>query len=559
VSFSAPSYTVAQGAGTVALSVARAGTMQSDVSVDYSSSNGTAAANTDYTPVSGTLHWAANDSAAKTISVPIGNASSGKSFQVALSNPSATASMGSPSSATVSISGNTPSPPPTPGSAGNVQLSVASYTVAQGAGALTVTVQRAGGNTGAVSVSYATANGSAVSGTDYTAANGTLNWASGDSAAKTFSIAVSNATPFPGSKSFTVALSNATSGAKISTPGSAGVTINGSGAPSGGGGPPPPTGSGTAPTALLVTGQSANAVSLSWTGVSGAASYKIYRNGGAYATSSSTNYTDSQAFTATVPAFDGPANLYTYAVSAVDSSGKESAATSDMTYWVYHNGVFSWEGDYSYGAGINYSDTSGSPQSGPYDMAVHVSSAGSGIQPYAGKTVPLYDLELGAFNYIQLDIKPTLANQSFWMSMMSRLPPGDVFPHVVAKLADYGPAFTPGKWATYKIPLTALHMGKTSFVGSISGSTLTVASASQSLVDAGGFISGPGVTPGTYIINVTSGTPGGPGTYTVVPAQNVSSTTMTYQRTHVYKFDLMDQLGAASNLYYLDNIRFTTR
>ena len=295
-------------------------------------------------------------------------------------------------------------------------------------------------------------------------------------------------------------------------------------------------------------------------GVSGATSYKIYRNGSSYATSTSTNYTDSRAYTATVPTYDGPANLYTYAVSAVDSSGKESAQTTDTTYWVYNKGVFNWEGDYSYGgASINYNDTAGGPQSGPFDIGVTVTSAGSGFQPYAGKTVPTYDLEAGAFNYMQLDIKPTLANQTFTMSMISRVPPGDVFPSVSAKVQDYGPAMTAGKWATYKIPLSVFHVGKASFVGSISGSKLTVTSASQMVIDAGGFITGPGVKAGTYVTAVGSGTTGGVGTYTVVPSQTVGSASMSYQRTHLYKFDLMDQRGGSSNKYYVDNIKFTTK
>jgi hypothetical protein len=407
-----------------------------------------------------------------------------------------------------------------------------------------------------VSAAYGTANGSAVAGTDFTAVSGTLQWASGETATKSFTVPVKNTVPFSGSKAFTVALSKPSSGATVGTPASAGVTIAGSAAPTGGGGTTTPTG--TAPSALLVTGQSANAVSLSWNGVSGASSYKIYRNGTAYATSTTTSYTDSRAYNATVPAYDAPAAFYSYAVSAINSAGQESAATTDTTFWVYNNGVFNWEGDYSYGAVINYSDTAGGPESGSYDMAVHISSVGAGIQPFAGKTVPEYDLELGAFNYIQFDVKPTLANQSFQLSMMSRLPPGDVFPYAVVKLDDYGPAYSPGKWTTYKVPLAALHMGKANFVGSISGSTLTVTSASQTIVDAGGFISGPGITPGTYISASNSGT-GGAGTYTVVPAQNVASTTITYQRTHVYKWDLIDRQGASSNLYYLDNIKFTAK
>jgi hypothetical protein len=53
-----------------------------------------------------------------------------------------------------------------------------------GAGNLKVLVERTGGSAGAVSVAYATANGSATAGVDYTATAGTLNWEAGDTAPK---------------------------------------------------------------------------------------------------------------------------------------------------------------------------------------------------------------------------------------------------------------------------------------------------------------------------------------------------------------------------------------
>ena len=94
-----------------------------------------------------------------------------------------------------------------------MQLSASTYSVAQSAGSVTVSVVRSSGSSSAASVSYATSNGTAVSGTDYTAKSGTLSWADGDASAKTFDVPV-NTTPFAGSKTFTVALSNA-SGANV--------------------------------------------------------------------------------------------------------------------------------------------------------------------------------------------------------------------------------------------------------------------------------------------------------------------------------------------------------
>jgi hypothetical protein len=198
--------------------------MSDAVSVAYATVDGTAVAGADYTATSGTLQWAANESASKTINVPVsaGKSFSGtKTFTVALSSPSADAQIATPDSATVSISSEVASP------AGNIQLSASAYSVAQAAGMLIVTASRIGGASGAITVDYATTGGTAAIGTDFTAAKGTLNWVDGDAASKTISIAISSATPFSGSKVFTVALSSPTGGATLGTPSSASVTING--------------------------------------------------------------------------------------------------------------------------------------------------------------------------------------------------------------------------------------------------------------------------------------------------------------------------------------------
>jgi len=110
----------------------------------------------------------------------------------------------------------------------SLAFAAATYSVAQSAGTLTVAVNRTGGSTGAVTVAYASANGTAVAGTDFTAADGTLSWADGDSAAKTIPVTVSNTTPFSGSKTFTVVLSGATGGASLGSPTTATVSIVGS-------------------------------------------------------------------------------------------------------------------------------------------------------------------------------------------------------------------------------------------------------------------------------------------------------------------------------------------
>jgi hypothetical protein len=325
-----------------------------------------------------------------------------------------------------------------------------------------------------------------------------------------------------------------------------------------------------------MTEQSSTSISLSWSAATPGSNpisyYQIYRNDSAYATSRSTRYRDRTATNANsptqsdgIPSLVNANTIYAYAVSAVDSAGNEGPQQADATFWVYYNGVYNWGGDFSYPAGqitINYADTSGVPESGPRDIEVSYSAAGSGFQPYAGKTTTAWDMEGGSFGYISLDLKPTINSDSWRIVMISRLPPGDVYPWSTVQLTGYGPAPVAGKWATYKIPLSALTIGFTHFSGSISGTTLSVTSVSSGVgVDAGGYITGPGVPAGTYITAYNSAS-GGAGSYTVAGpgisgSTSVASTEMVEQRTGIYKFDLIDESGASNNNYYVDNIKFT--
>ena len=566
----ASSYTVSQAAGTLTVTVDRVGGSNGAVSAAYSAVDGTAVAGTDYTAPTGALDWASGDTSPKTFSVAVSNKtpfSGTRSFTLKLSNASGGATLSSPSSAIVNITGDAAA------AVGALQLASATSSVAQSAGTLTITVNRTGGSSGAASVQYATANGSAVAGTDYTAATGTLSWASGDATSKTFTVAISNATPFNGTKTFTVTLASA-NGSAMGSPTSDIVTINGTGVVSTGGGGDAPA----APGNLVMTGQTQSSISLSWSAATAGSApishYKIYRNGAAYATATGTTYTDSAATNANSPVNNaGPTltvanTVYAYAVSAVDTAGNEGPQQANATFWVYYNGVYDWLGDYSYptpgGISINYADASGAPEEGPYDISVTSYTTAAGFLPYSGKTTTQWDMEGGSFNYISMDLKPTLAGQDWQMYLVSRLPPGDVTPWAMATLSKYGPTPVAGKWATYKIPLSAFAIGISHFTASISGTTLNVTSVNSGVaLEAGGYVTGPGIPAGTYIIG-NSSTNGGPGTYQVQGpgisgSTSVGSESMEEQHTGIYKFGLVDRNSSnpSNNKYYIDNIKFT--
>jgi hypothetical protein len=145
------------------------------------------------------------------------------------------------------------------------------------------------------------------------------------------------------------------------------------------------------------------------------------------------------------------------AASAPDAGAKPDAASgsggSGATFWVYDDGVFNWGGDYSFAATPNYKDTAGAPEDGPFDIAVTVTGAWGGFQPYAGGTVPTWDFDDAAYTYLVMDLKPTVDNQS-WNCLFHAV--GDVQIGNGVDILDYGPKPTKGVWAHYKIPLKDL-------------------------------------------------------------------------------------------------------
>jgi hypothetical protein len=89
---------------------------------------------------------------------------------------------------------------------GAIQFATASYIGNEG-NSITFTVKRIGGSVGAVSVNYATAGGTATSGSDFTATSGTLNWANGDIDDKTIVVPILNDALAEETEFFTVTLS----------------------------------------------------------------------------------------------------------------------------------------------------------------------------------------------------------------------------------------------------------------------------------------------------------------------------------------------------------------
>ena len=82
-----------------------------------------------------------------------------------------------------------PGPGPDP-AAGVLQFSAASFNVAEASTTPTITVTRTGGSVGAVTATFTTSNGSAISGTDYTPVNVSVFFADGDATQRVVTVPI---------------------------------------------------------------------------------------------------------------------------------------------------------------------------------------------------------------------------------------------------------------------------------------------------------------------------------------------------------------------------------
>jgi hypothetical protein len=107
---------------------------------------------------------------------------------------------------------------------GKLQFSNPTYSVSEDAGSVVVAVNRVDGATGTVTVDYATSNGTAAAGSDYTATSGTLTFNQGE-ISKSFSVPIVNDNLFEVEETASLTLSNLTGGATLGNPTAATLTI----------------------------------------------------------------------------------------------------------------------------------------------------------------------------------------------------------------------------------------------------------------------------------------------------------------------------------------------
>ena len=207
IKFAASAVTANEGAGTAVLTVNRTGNATGQLSVNYTTANGTASAGSDYITSNSNLVWGDGDLSAKTIAIPLADdalVEPSETFTVALSAPSAGASIAGAATATVNLTDND----------SNVQFSAPATNISEKLTSVTLTVTRTGSTTYPATVAWAASNGSATAGSDYgssgnsTPPSGLINFAAGTS--QTITLPILADTVYEGNETITVTLSSPT-------------------------------------------------------------------------------------------------------------------------------------------------------------------------------------------------------------------------------------------------------------------------------------------------------------------------------------------------------------
>lgn len=195
-----------EGTGAQTVKVVRTGDISGSVSVDFTTSDGTAVAGSDYTLTTGTLNFGPGESS-KNISIPIADdnlfENGNETFNVTLSNPTGGAIITMPST-TLTLQDNDSKP--------SVFMASSGVRITEGDSGtqnVVVNVRLSNATIQTVTVNYATSNGTATAGNDYVAASGTVTIPAGTTTVP-INIAINGDLALEPDETFTVTLSNPT-------------------------------------------------------------------------------------------------------------------------------------------------------------------------------------------------------------------------------------------------------------------------------------------------------------------------------------------------------------
>ena len=219
IAFNSSTYSFTEGQ-TSTITLNRTGGSSGAVSAQLNFANGTATAPGDFTSTPIVVSFATGETS-KSVTLPIINdlvVESNETFQLSLSNLTGGATLGSPSTATVTIVDND-----TASQGGAIAFESATYSGTEGA-LMLLTLVRTGGSVGAVSARVNLANGTATAGADYF--NDIIRVDFGDGqTSQVFAIPVINDSLIEPNETIFLTLSNPGGGATLGSPASAVFTI----------------------------------------------------------------------------------------------------------------------------------------------------------------------------------------------------------------------------------------------------------------------------------------------------------------------------------------------
>lgn len=114
---------------------------------------------------------------------------------------------------------------PSASTASILALATSSWRADENSGNVNIGVTRTGSLSGAIGVSYATSDGSAVSGLDYQSTSGNLSWADGDGSTKMITVPLLNDSVMESDETLMLHLSNPTGGAILTVPIASTITL----------------------------------------------------------------------------------------------------------------------------------------------------------------------------------------------------------------------------------------------------------------------------------------------------------------------------------------------
>ncbi|MBI3880988.1 MAG: aggregation factor core protein MAFp3, isoform C, partial [Verrucomicrobia bacterium] len=218
IGFSAPTYSVNEAGTNAVITVTRSGNLNGTATATVVISGLTATDGLDFTGGTNVLNFAVGQTN-QTFNVPIINdnvVEGDETVNLRLVGATGSSSLGLQTNAVLTIVDDD--------FYGRISFSSAAYSVSEAGVFATITVIRTNGTAGIVSVNFATGNGSALAGADYTATNGVLVFPDGVTIAQ-FAVLITNDFLVEGNETVNLTLGNVAGGASLGDQPAAVLTI----------------------------------------------------------------------------------------------------------------------------------------------------------------------------------------------------------------------------------------------------------------------------------------------------------------------------------------------